>query len=123
MRLSLQPLAAPAAAAQAALPAVVGIVVAVAMERNRLSTSIQLLPELFADPFGRGWDLFGGGIRVDPAPLGEAGLLWAQLGVLLAGFVLGAALLARHLDRGDRPPAALLLTVLATAAVIGLVTH
>jgi hypothetical protein len=123
MRLSLQPLGAPGAAAQAALAAVAGIVVAVAMDRNRLTTSIQLLPELLGDPFGRGWDLFGGGIAVDPAPLGEAGLVWAQLGVLLAGFVAGAALLGRRLDRGDRPPAALLLTVLATAAIIAVITH
>lgn len=124
MRLSLQPSRAEAAAAGAALPVVAGIVIAVAMERNRLSTSLQLLPELFGDPFGRGWELLGGWeVRLDPAPLGTTGLLWAQLGVLLTGFVLGAALLARRVDRGDRPPAALLLTVLASAAVIGILTH
>ena len=46
----------------------------------------ELLPELFGDPFGRSWELLGGwDIGVDAAPLGDAGLLWAQLGVLLGG--------------------------------------
>jgi hypothetical protein len=119
-----QALGARAIAARTAVPTVAGIVVAVAMDRNRLSTSIQLLPELFADPFGRGWELFGDpNPGLDPAPLGTRGLLVAQLAILLSGFLVGAAVLARRLDRGDRPPAALLLAVLASAAVIALVSH
>jgi hypothetical protein len=122
--LSLQTFGARSVAVQIALPMVAGIVVAVAMERNRLSTSAQLLPQLFGDPFGRGWELLGGwDVGLDAAPLGEAGLLWAQLAVLLGGFVVGAVVLGRRLDRGDRPPAALLLSVLASAAVIAVVTH
>ena len=124
MRLALEPHGAGAAAVHAALPAVAGAVVAVAMDRNRLSTSIQLLPQLVSDPFGRGWDLFGtSDVGLDPAPLGDAGLVWAQLAVLVSGFVLGAAALGRRLDRGDRPPAALLLVVLMTAAVLAVITH
>jgi hypothetical protein len=122
--LSLQTFGARSVAVQIALPVVAGILVAVAMDRNRLSTSAQLLPELFGDPFGRGWELLGGwDVGLDAAPLGEAGLLWAQLAVLLGGFVVGAVVLGRRLDRGDRPPAALLLSVLASAAVIAVVTH
>ena len=124
LRLTLEPLGARSAAAQSVLPAVAGIVIAVALDRNRLTTSVQLLPELFSDPFGRGWALFGvERVQLDPAPLGTEGLLWAQLGVLLAGFLAGAVVLARRLGRGDRPPSALLLAVLASAAVIAVVTH
>ena len=43
--------------------------------------------------------------------------------ILLGGFVAGAVVLGRRLDRGDRPPAALLLAVLASAAVIAVITH
>jgi hypothetical protein len=122
--LTLQTFAARSVAAQIALPMVAGIVVAVAMERNRLTTSAQLLPQLFGDPFGRGWELLGGwDVGLDAAPLGEEGLLWAQLAVLLGGFFAGAIVLGRRLDRGDRPPAALLLAVLASAAVIAVITH
>jgi hypothetical protein len=113
-----------AAATRAAVPAVAGIIVAVAMDRNRLSTSVQLLPELLGDPFGRGWDLFGrSGAALDPAPLGTRGLLNAQLALLVAGFVLGAAVLARRLERDARGPVALLLAVLASASVIALISH
>jgi hypothetical protein len=94
------------------------------MDRNRLSTSVQLLPELLGDPFGRGWDLFGrSGARLDPAPLGTTGLLTAQLALIVAGHVVGAAVLARRLERGARGPVALLLAILASAAVIALVSH
>ncbi|MGH2950319.1 MAG: hypothetical protein ACRDPC_29305 [Solirubrobacteraceae bacterium] len=43
-----------AAVARAAVPAVAGVIVAVAMDRNRLSTSIQLRPGVFGDPFRAG---------------------------------------------------------------------
>jgi hypothetical protein len=106
------------------VPAVAAVIVAVAMDRNRLSTSIQLLPELFGDPFGRGWDLLGGsGAGLNPAPLGERGLAAAQLAVLLAGYLVGAAVLARRLEREARAPVALLLAVLASASVIALLSH
>jgi hypothetical protein len=110
-----------AAAARAAVPAVAAIVVAVAMDRNRLFTSVQLLPGLLGDPFGRGWDLFGrAGAELDPAPLGVTGLLWAQLGVLVAGHVTGAVVLARRVPRRAREPVAVGLAFLAAASVIAL---
>jgi hypothetical protein len=122
--ISAQQLGARAVAARAAVPAIAGIIVAVAMDRNRLSTSVQLLPELFGDPFGRGWDLFGrSGARLDPAPLGQRGLVATQLALVLAGYVIGAAVLARRLEREARGPVALLLAALASASIIALVSH
>jgi hypothetical protein len=113
-----------AAVARAAVPAVAGIIVAVAMDRNRLFTRVQLLPGSFGDPFGRGWDLFGpAGARLNPAPLGTTGLLVAQLGVLLAGHVVGAIVGARRVRRGARGPVAAGLSVLVAASVIAIASH
>jgi hypothetical protein len=47
----------------------------------------------------------------------------AQLGVVLAGYLVGAAVLARRLERSDRAPVALLLAVLVSASVIAIVSH
>jgi hypothetical protein len=46
-----------------------------------------------------------------------------QLAVVLAGYLVGAALLARRLERPDRGPVALLFAILASASVIALVSH
>jgi hypothetical protein len=110
--------------ARAAVPALAAIVLAVSMDRNRLSTSLQLLPGLLGDPFGRGWDLFGeAGAGLDPAPLGTMGLSIVQYSVLLTGHLAGAVVLARGVDRGSREPAALGLSLLAGASVMALLTH
>src|SRR5918992_3831304 len=110
--------------AQAALPAVAAIVVAVAMERNRLTTSVQLLPGLLGDPFGEGWDLFGeAGAGLVAEPFGIRGLLLAQLGVVLAGHVAGAIVAARSLERAARIPVALGLGLLANVSVMAIATH
>jgi hypothetical protein len=106
------------------VPAVAGIVVSVAIDRNRLSTSVQLLPELVGDPFGRGWDLLGrSAAAIDPAPLGTTGLVTAQLAILAAGYVVGALVGTRRLERVDRGPLALVFAILASASVIALVSH
>lgn len=124
MALAAQQASARAVAARVTVPAVAAIIVAVAMDQNRLTTSVQLLPQLLGDPFGRGWDAFGdSGAGLDPAPLGTRGLVAAQLAVVLAGHLVGAVVLARRLEREDRPPIALLLAVLASASVIALVSH
>jgi hypothetical protein len=104
------------------MPAVAAIVVAVALDRNRLFTSIQLLPELVGDPLGRGWDLFGGP-TLDPDPLSTRGLLTLQLGLLAGGHVTGAVVLARRLERISRGPVALILAALASASVIAVASH
>jgi hypothetical protein len=112
------------AIAQMTVPAVAAIIVAVAMDRNRLFTSIQLLPGLVGDPFGRGWDLLGAaGAGLDPAPLGVRGLLVAQLAVILAGHVAGAVVLARRVARTDRAPGAVGLSILVGASVIAVASH
>lgn len=112
------------AIARASVPAVASIIVAVAMDSNRLFTSVQLLPGLLGDPLGRGWDLFGrAGAGLDPAPLGTRGLLAAQLAVLLAGHLAGAVVLAQRVRRAAREPAAVGLSILAGASVIALASH
>ena len=112
------------AVALAVAPAVAGTVVAVAMARNRLTTSLQLLPGLIGDPFGRGWDLLGATTaRLDPAPLGASGLLAAQLAVLVLTHTWGAVLVARVTDRVQRLPAVLLLGQLVAAAVAAVSLH
>jgi hypothetical protein len=116
--------AAAPAAARAAVPAVAGIIVAVAMDRNRLTTSIQLLPQLLGDPFGRGWDLFGRAASgLEAEPFGVRGLLLAQIGVLLVGHVVGVVVAARNLERPARVPAALGLGLLANLSVLAIATH
>jgi hypothetical protein len=112
------------AAVGAFVPAVAGIVVAVAMDRNRLFTSVQLLPGLLGDPFGRGWNLLGPSDQgLDPAPLGTTGLLWAQLGVLVAGHVAGAVVAARRAPRRAREPIGVGLAALAAGSVVALASH
>lgn len=113
-----------ASVARGAVPAVAGIIVAVAMDRNRLFTSVQLLPGLLGDPFGRGWDLIGpAGTRLNPAPLGTTGLLVAQLAVLLAGHLVGAVVGAWRVRRGARGPVAAGLSVMVAASVIAIASH
>ena len=113
-----------AAVARAAVPAVAAIVVAVGMDRNRLSTSVQLLPGLLGDPLGRGWDLLGPALDgLDPAPLGIRGLILAQLGVVLVGHLAGAVVVAMQTRHRARDPAAACLAVLAGSAVIAIASH
>jgi hypothetical protein len=112
------------AVAGAAVPAVAAIILAVAMERNRLFTSVQLLPGLLGDPFGRGWDLLGrAGAGLDSDPLGETGLLVAQLVVLVTGHVAGAVVSTRRVRRRARVPVAVAVAVLVGASAIALVSH
>jgi hypothetical protein len=112
------------AVARSAVPALAGIIVAVAMDRNRLFTSIQLLPGLIGDPFAQGWDLFGEPIDgLDPAPLGIRGLLVAQLAAVLAGHLAGAIVIARRVPRGARTQVALGLSLLAYVSVLAVASH
>lgn len=124
MTLSGETAAARAAAARAAVPAVAGIVLAVAIDRNRMFTSLQLLPELFGDPLGRGWDPFGRSDKpVQAAPLGVRGLLWTQLALIAGGHAVGAVVAARRVERSARAPIALGLAVLAAASIVAIASH
>lgn len=101
------------------LVAVAGIALVAALDRNRLTTSLQLLPGLLGDPLGWGWDLFGSPIRLDPDPLGAAGLLGIQIAVLLLAHLWGAYLACRLLPRSRRLP---VLGVLGYTAALSTVT-
>jgi hypothetical protein len=112
------------AVARAAVPATAGVILAVALDRNRLFTSVQLLPALLGDPLGRGWDLFGrAGAGLDPDPLGITGLLALQLAVLVTGYTAAAGVLGRSVERRAKLPAAAGLSLLAGLSVIAVVSH
>lgn len=110
--------------ARAAVPVAVAVVLAVALERNRLFTSVQLLPGLLGDPFGRGWDLLGPAVQgLDPSPVGAAGLVTLQLGLLLMGHLVGAVVVARRLRDNARLPAVLLLLHVMGGSVVAVAMH
>lgn len=104
--------------AAAAVPAVASIAIALALNANRLTNSIQFVVVLASDPFGLGWDLFGTRDLVIRQPYGARGQALAQALVLLAGHVAGAAVLARRADLLARRPAALWLAGTLALSVI-----
>ncbi|HEX5861859.1 MAG TPA: hypothetical protein VFY58_08445 [Nocardioides sp.] len=112
-----------AVVARALVPVAAGVVVAVSVARNRLSTSVQLLPGLVGDPLGRGWDLLGTPTDgLDAAPLGAVGLVVLQLTVVTLAHLLGAATAPRALVGDERLPVIVLLagSVAAGAATLSL---
>lgn len=112
-----------AAVARALVPVAAGVALAVALGRNRFTTSVQLLPGLLGDPLGRGWDWLPAPTTLDPAPLGAAGLVALQLGLVACAHVLAAALATRSLVGDDRLPAIGVLALSATASVLALSLH
>ncbi|MGH3367576.1 MAG: hypothetical protein ACRDOY_10265 [Nocardioidaceae bacterium] len=108
----------------AVVPATAGIVLAVALERNRLFTSVQLLPGLFGDPFGYGWNLLGPAVAgLDPTPIGAAALLVLQLAVLVVAHLVGAFVVARRLQGVARVPAATVLLHLMGVSAAAIAVH
>jgi hypothetical protein len=103
-------------------PAVAGIVVAAALARNRLTNSLQLLPGLVGDPFGRGWELLGD-VGLEPAPLDPVALLATQLAVVTACHLWGAVTVARLLPRPSRLAGLVLLAQSAAGSVAVLSAH
>ncbi|GAB3242447.1 hypothetical protein [Nocardioides dilutus] len=113
-----------AAAVHALVPAVAGVVLAVALARNRLFTSIQLLPGLVGDPLGRGWDLLGEPTaRLDPAPLGAGGLIAVQLCVVALPHLGFAATSLRALVGDERLPVIGVLVVSLGSAMVAVGLH
>ncbi|HEX2069560.1 MAG TPA: hypothetical protein VHH54_05085 [Actinomycetota bacterium] len=112
---------APGAVAVAAVPAVISVALAISMASNRLFTSLQLLPRLVGDPFGFGWDPFGTADWIlITEPFGHLGLKVVQMIVLLAGHVVGAAVLARRVEQPARPAALVALAVLFIPSLIAI---
>jgi len=110
--------------ARAVVPVAAAVVLAVAMGRNRLTSSVQLLPGLFGDPFGFGWDLLGPAVEgLNPAPLGINGLLAAQVAVLVVGHLIGAIVAARRLERPARMPAVVMLAMLMAVTTATVPSH
>lgn len=110
--------------ARAVLPAAAAVVVAVGLGRNRLTSSVQLLPGLVGDPFGLGWDLLGPSVYgLNPAPLGVAGLLAVQVAVLVLGHLVGALVVARRLGRRARMPATVVLALLMAVTTVAVPSH
>lgn len=88
--------AAPGSVAVALIPAAAALVVALSVARNRLTTSLQLLPIAASNPFGGDLNIFGTRFNpLSPSPLGDVGPVWIQVGLLLAGSIAGV-----HLGRG-----------------------
>lgn len=108
---------APGSVASAMVPAVVAVAVAMALSRNRLLTSVQLLPGLLIDPFGSGGGTLGRGSSLDPDPLGTVGLVAVQVGILLAGHLLGALVLARRATMQQRQAGMVALAVSVTVTM------
>jgi hypothetical protein len=108
---------------RATVPALAGIIVAVALDRSRLLTSLQLLPRLLFDPLGLGWDPLGASDTALAQPLSDSGLLFVQLAALLAGHVAGAIATVRATPQGQRGRATGFLAFLAAVSVIAIVTH
>jgi hypothetical protein len=110
---------APGAVAASAVPAIAGLAVSLALSRNRLFTSIQLLPGLLLDPFGSSEETRS----LNPEPLGDTGLILAQVVVLLAGCLAGAILLARRTEAGRRGPGMAALCAVAAGGIIAVTAN
>jgi hypothetical protein len=109
----------PGTVAAASVPAVASVALAFAMARNRLFTSLQLLPGSASDPLGLGWDLFGTAEwTLNPAPLGHVGLPLAQILVLVAGHVAGAWVLIRRAELPERRAATAAVAILSASAAL-----
>ena len=113
-----------AVVARALVPAAAGVALAVSVARNRLFTSVQLLPGLVGDPLGRGWDLLGTPTAgLDAAPLGAVGLVVLQLVVVALAHLLAAATVPRTLVGDERLPVIVLLAGSVAAGVATLSLH
>ena len=95
-----------------------GLALALALGRNRFTTSLQMLPILATDPFGA---IVDRGLRLNPEPFGVTGLRVVQVAVLGLTHVAAAVAAAR---RGARdgvalasPPALLLTAMLLAVGV------
>jgi hypothetical protein len=110
----------PGSVAAAVVPAVTGLAVALAMARNRLFTSVQLIPALAIDPFGTRGSPLARGYPFVAEPLGDTGLLVAQVAVLLIAHLAGAIVLARRTEMERRGPGMAALCAVVAAGMVAL---
>lgn len=111
----------------AMVPAVAGLALALALARNRFTTSVQLLPIMVSDPLGSGINLFGTrNWTFNGRPLGIVGLLVAQLVLLAVGHLVGIVLAGRRVSalppeqrRRALSPSMWVLSVLLCVATAG----
>jgi len=111
---------APGLAAVAAVPVAVGVVLAAALARNRLLTSVQVLVSRVSDPFGFGWNLFGtADVGLVGRPLSVAKLVSLQVAVLVLGGIVGIVVARRRTDdRRRQGPAVAVACVLCGAGIL-----
>jgi hypothetical protein len=113
-----------AGVAQSLLPVLVGVGLAVAVARDRLFTSVQLLPGLIGDPLGRGWDLFGtptDGLVV--SPLAAVWLVTLQLSLVIGAHLFAAMSVPRPMEGDARLPVIGTLGVSVAVSVTALSLH
>jgi hypothetical protein len=109
--------ATPGSIVVAMAPMTGALVLALAISRNRLTTSLQLLPIAASDPFGSGMDLFGTATNgLHPRPLGDVGPVWLQTGLLVLGAVAGMFLARRY--AAQRSPAAGQFPINRTSGIV-----
>lgn len=111
---------APGLAAIAAVPVAVGVVLAAALARSRLLTSVQLVVSRISDPFGFGWNVFGtADVGLVGRPLSVAELVSLQVAVLVIGGIAGVVVARRRTDdRRRQGPAVAVACVLCGATIL-----
>lgn len=112
-----------AVAVQVLVPAVAGVALAVALARNRLFHSVQLLPGLVGDPLGRGWDLLGAPTVRLEAPLDAGGLVALQLCLVALLHLAASATSPRALVGDERLPVIGVLVVCLGSAMVAVGLH
>ena len=112
-----------AAAGVGMIPAAGGMVLAMALARYRLTTSVQLLPVLASDPFGAGVDLFGTrNLALQARPFDVVTLIWVQASTALAGCAVGVVFARRRaaMALGRRRIDAALAAIALLSVLVGI---
>jgi hypothetical protein len=108
----------------ASVPAIVGLAVGLAMYADRLFTSVSFLPTLIGDPLGLGSEPFRVRLRFALCPeevLSCAPLVVVQAGVVLAGSIVGAIVLARRVaSPADRQSGMAALSLIVAGGIVAI---
>ena len=111
----------PGSVSAALVPTVAMLGVAVALTDHRLLLGLQALPALLTDPFNRGWDPIGAASwGVNPQPLGQTGLVLAQILLLVTGAIAGAR--TAHLRVSNRRAADPAMAAVSTLLALGVLS-